>query len=147
MKELAMAGILAAAAALALPAETRADWRVGVAIGRSDREFRGPRDGWRGGDSAARYGYDRGWREGSREGRRDGRRSRDPRYWREGDFRDADDGFKRWMGSRREYMRGYRDGYSQGYRRAYASARPGWRDREYARDRNSRDYDDRYRNR
>ena len=143
MKELAMAGILAAATVVALPAETRADWRVGIVIGQGDRDYREARDGWRGGTSAARYGYDRGWRDGSREGNRDGYRSRDPRYWREGDFRDADDGYKRWMGPRREYMRAYRDGYAQGYRRAYAAARPS-RDRGYARNRYPRDYDDRY---
>jgi hypothetical protein len=87
-------------------------------------------------------GYDRGWREGSEEGHRDGRRSRDPRFWREGDYRDADDGYKRWMGPRWDYSAGFRQGYEAGYRRAYAAARPGWRDWG-RRDRERHPYDDR----
>ncbi len=146
MKGLAMAGILAAVAAgAALPTEARADWRVGVVIGNRDRDWR---DEGRGAGSAFRYGYDRGWRDGSDEGYRDGRRNRDPRFWRDGDFRDADSGYKRWMGPRWEYSRGFREGYSAGYRRAFAAARPSWhgdryRDDRYDRDRWNRDRNDR----
>jgi hypothetical protein len=78
---------------------------------------------------AFRYGFDRGWREGSEEGGKDGRRGKDPRYWRESEFRDADRGYKRWMGPRRDYSSGFREGYRDGYRRAYAASRPGWRGR------------------
>ncbi len=131
MKRLWMAGLLVAGAALALPAESRADWRVSVRVDYG----RGPR----GDGQAFRFGYDRGWREGSEEGHRDGRRSRDPRFWRDGEYRDADSGYKRWMGPRWDYSAGFREGFEAGYRRAYAAARPGWRGRE--RDR----YDDRYR--
>jgi hypothetical protein len=125
MKELAMAGVLAVAAIVALPAETRADWRVGgvVVVGRDD---------WRGRSDAHafRYGYERGWREGSQEGHNDGRRNRDPRFWRESDFRDGDEGYRRWMGSKSDYVSGFRRGYEAAYRKAYASARPHWRDRD-----------------
>ncbi len=143
MKALAMAGIMAAAAVVALPSESRADWRIGVVIGQN-RDWYGARGDWRGTGPAYRYGYDRGWRDGSREGQRDGRRSRDPRFWRDGDFRDGDSGYKRWMGPRPDYTSGYREGYSQGYRRAYGATRPDWRDRGYDRDR-YRDDRDRYR--
>jgi hypothetical protein len=141
MKGLTMAGVLAAAAVTALPLPARAaDWGIRVVIAQDGREGRGPRD-WRGTTSAFRYGYDRGWRDGTEEGHRDGRRSRDPRYWREGDFRDADSGYRRWMGPRFEFVKGYREGYASGYRRAYAAARPGRnrdRDRRWGR---GRDWD------
>lgn len=132
MNRLAMAGVLMLAGAAALPTNARADVRVlgGVVItGRGDdRGDRGYRGDWRGVGPAFRYGYDRGWREGSEEGNHDGRKNRDPRFWREDEFRDADRGYKGWMGPRSEYARGFREGYKSGYRRAYASSRPGWRD-------------------
>jgi hypothetical protein len=150
MKRLALAGVLVVAGIAALPTNARADLRVSggvVIMGRDDRGYRGD---WRGVGPAFRYGYDRGWREGSDEGNRDGRRNRDPRYWREGEFRDGDRGYKNWMGPRFEYARGFREGYEAGYRRAYAASRPAWRDRDRSgRDRYDGRYDrrdDRYRN-
>ena len=140
MKRLAMAGVLMVAGAAALPTDAQAGVRVtgGVVI-RVDERYGDSR----GGGAAFRYGYDRGWRDGSDEGYRDGRRNRDPHYRREGEFRDADRGYKGWMGARFEYTRGLREGFESGYRRAYASARPSWNDR---RDRWGRDerYDGRY---
>jgi hypothetical protein len=144
MKRLWIAGLLVAGAALALPADSRADWRdspgVAADYGR----------GVRSGGPAFRYGYDRGWREGSEEGRNDCRKRRDPRFWREGEYRDADKGYKRWMGPRWDYAAGFRRGYEAGYRRAYAAFRPGWRDSRRQDDRwyddhDRRRYDDRYR--
>jgi hypothetical protein len=142
-----MVGLLVAGAALAWPAESRADWRVSAVV----RIDHGRRP--RGEGPAFRYGFDRGWREGSEEGHRDGRRCRDPRFWREGEYRDADRGYKRWMGPRWDYETGFREGYEAGYRRAYAAARPGWRgrdrdryfDRYRYRDDERHRYDDRYR--
>lgn len=125
MRRLWIAGIVMAGAALAVPTAARADWRVSVGVGSDDGYDRRPR----GGGPAFRYGYDRGWREGSEEGQGDGRRSRDPRFWREGEYRDGDRGYKGWMGPRWDYADGFRAGYEAGYRRAYAAARPGWRDR------------------
>lgn len=131
------AGVLAFAASAT---DVRAEDRTGQFAIRADREDRGGYDGRDEGHGpgrnvdgrrgpAFRYGFDRGWREGSEEGHKDGRRSRDPRYWREGEFRDADRGYKGWMGPRWDYSSGFRDGYRAGYRRAYASARPSWRGR------------------
>jgi hypothetical protein len=137
MKRLLIAGMVLAGAAAVLPAEARADFRVSLGVVAD--YGRGPR----GGGPAFRYGYDRGWREGSEEGHRDGRRCRDPRFWREGEYRDGDKGYRRWMGPRWDYATGFRQGYEAGYRRAYAAARPGWRDRGYDRDRSR--HDDRYR--
>jgi hypothetical protein len=127
------AAAITVVAAAGLASEARADWRVGGGVViRTDRDFRGY-DG-RGDDRygrqqgpAFRYGFDRGWREGSEEGHSDGRRSRDPRYWREGEFRHADRGYRGWMGPRWDYSNGFREGYRAGYRRAYASVRPRWR--------------------
>ena len=143
MKRLWIAGMVAAGALLVLPAESRAEWAVSVGVERDYGYGRGSRNG----GPAFRYGYDRGWREGSEEGRSDGRRSRDPRFWREGEYRDGDRGYKRWMGPRWDYSAGFRQGYEAGYRRAYAAARPGWRGRERDRygDRYGDRYDDRYR--
>jgi hypothetical protein len=144
MKRLGLVGMLVAGAALALPAESRADWRVAVGVVADHG------GGYRGGSPAFRYGYDRGWREGSEEGRNDCRKHRDPRFWREGEYRDADKGYKRWMGPRWDYAAGFRRGYEAGYRRAYAAFRPGWRDDRRDDDRwydgrPRRPYDDRYR--
>ena len=135
MKRLWIAGMLVAGAAAALPAESRADWRVSVGVAADYGR------GHRGDGPAFRYGYDRGWREGSEEGHNDGRRRRDPRFWREGEYRDGDRGYKRWMGPRWDFTAGFRQGYEAGYRRAYAGARPGWRGGDRDRYRS----DDRYR--
>ena len=123
MKRLWIAGMVVAGAFLAPPAESRAEWAGSVGAARYDGYGRGSRNG----GPAFRYGYDRGWREGSEEGRSDGRRSRDPRFWREGEYRDGDRGYKGWMGPRWDYTAGFRAGYEAGYRRAYAASRPRWR--------------------
>ena len=141
MKRLWIAGLLVAGAALALPAQSRADWRVAVGVSAD-------RGGYRDGGPAFRHGYDRGWREGSEEGHNDGRKHRDRRYWREGEYRDGDKGYKRWMGPRWDYAAGFRRGYEAGYRRAYEAFRPGWRDRRgdddrWYDERGRRRYDDR----
>ena len=56
----------------------------------------------------SRYGYDRGYREGASDGYRDGERGHRFELYREGDYRDADQGYQGWMGPRREYANGYR---------------------------------------
>jgi hypothetical protein len=119
MKPLWFAAMVVAGAAAALPTQARGDWRVSATVvadhGRHHEA--GP---------AFRYGYDRGWREGSEEGHRDGRRCRDARFWREGEYRDGDAGYRRWMGPRWDYEAGFRRGYEAAYRRAYAASRR-WR--------------------
>ena len=71
----------------------------------------------------SRYGYDRGNREGASDGYRDGERGHRFELYREGDYRDADKGYKGWMGPRWEYAHGYRRGFEEGYRRAYEQGR------------------------
>ena len=130
MTRLWMAGLLVAGTALALPAASRAaDGGVAVRVGVDYGHGPGPRQG----GPAYRYGYDRGWREGSDEGRKDCRKHRDPRYRREGEYRDGDKGYKHWMGPKWDYVAGFRQGYEAGYRRAYAAFGPRYGDR-YRRD-------------
>lgn len=140
---------LAAVAVLpffALPAHA-ADVRVGVGItiGSSDPRYgrpygygygRGPVDTYR-------YGYDRGRAEGARDGYHDGSRGRRYELYREGDYRDADKGYKGWMGPRWEYARGYQRGFEHGYRQAYDQGLRHCRSRGYDRHRGDR-RDDRY---
>lgn len=131
MRRFGFAGAVLVATMLLAPAPAAAD---GLFFGLSWGHERVSRGG-----PAFRYGYDRGWREGAEEGRHDARKRRDPRYWREREFRDADRGYKRWMGPRWDYAAGFRRGYEEGYRRAYAASRPGRYDRRYDR---RRPYDD-----
>jgi hypothetical protein len=135
MRARALAGLLGsavvAAGTVASPGAARADARMaGTVVIEIGHAGRGGYDiDRRGHGPAFRYGFDRGWREGSEEGYRDGRRRRDPRYWREDEFRDGDRGYRGWMGPRRDYVAGFRDGYRAGYRRAFAAARPRWSER------------------
>jgi hypothetical protein len=136
MKRLGIVGLLVIGALATTAATASADWRVAFGVSQ-DR-------GARGTGPAFRHGYDRGWREGSEEGNHDGRGRRDPRFWREGEYRDGDRGYRGWMGPRWEYASGFRQGYEAGYRRAFAAARPGWHDRGYDRDRSRYDDSRRY---
>ena len=126
---------------LATPMVASAETHVGIGIVLG-AQYPGGRYDSR---DAFRYGLERGRREGAEHGYRDGRRNRGFDFWRDSDYRDADNGYKRWMGSRGDYASGYRRGYAMGYRQAFASARPGWRDDRY-RDDNRYRNDDRYRN-
>jgi hypothetical protein len=137
MKRLWIVGLLVMGAAAAMPGPASADWGVRIGVGQ-DR-------GARGAGPAFRYGYDRGWREGSEEGHSDGKHRRDPRFWREGEFRDGGRGYKGWMGPRWEYGSGFRQGYEAGYRRAFAAARPGWHDRDRYDDRGRYGYENNHR--
>lgn len=112
----ALASVLAAAGMLALPAESQAGVRVaiGVQVG-SPYYYRSYRD-----TDAYRLGYDRGYQEGYNHGARDGHRDRDYNFWHDKRYRNADAGYKGWMGPRFEYQNGFRAGYEAGYRRSYA---------------------------
>ena len=116
---------LAAVAVLPLLAQPAraADVRVGVGItvGANDPRYGTPYGYGNGRRPAStyRYGFDRGRAEGARDGYHDGSRGRRFELYREGDFRDADKGYKGWMGPRYEYARGYQRGFEQGYRQAY----------------------------
>jgi hypothetical protein len=77
-----------------------------------------PNGYYRGGE---RIAYDNGFREGVKQGERDGRGNRRYDPARHGEWRDADDGFRREYGNhdvyRRNFRVGFEQGYSQGYRR------------------------------
>jgi flagellar biosynthesis/type III secretory pathway protein FliH len=110
---------------------------VGIVIGGSSY-----RHGYAGA-GADRYGYERGYREGADNGFKAGRRGKRLEFWRDGAYRDDDDGYKRWMGPRWVYEDAFRRGYETGYRRGYSNGlrerreREGWR--SYDRDRYGRD--------
>ena len=128
------------------PSEAGVQIGVGVVIG-------GPgHSGYAGAGTdrygADRYGYDRGHREGTENGFKAGRHGKRFEFWRNGDYRDADIGYKGWMGPRWAYSDAFRRGYEAGYRRGYSD---GLRERQghvyhYDRDRwdrDGRDWDDR----
>lgn len=138
------AGVLAVAGVAALPAESRADTRIGIGI------FVG-RDSRYGHPDTFRLGYERGYREGTEHGYKDGRRGKSFNFRHDGDYRDADEGYKGWMGPRWEYANGFRRGYEEGYRRSFSNgraegdARYRYRDRDdrYGRDRDRIIYEER----
>jgi hypothetical protein len=117
---------VAAVPLLAVPADA-ADVRIGVGItvGPSAPRYAqgyGYGYGRRAADTQ-RYGYERGRSEGAKDGFHDGERGRRYELYREDDYRDADKGYKGWMGPRWEYARGYQRGYEQGYRQGYDQGR------------------------
>ncbi len=130
-------GLLVSAAALAVPAKAAAGVHVDVGFALVGRPLYAGDSGYRSRD-AGRYGFERGYREGTDEGYADGRKGRRFDFVRDGDFRDADDGYKGWMGSRHGYANGFQRGFAEGYRRAFEQGR---RDRR-GRDDGRRGYDD-----
>jgi hypothetical protein len=114
-------------AGLAAPAEA-IDWRD--IFGGSDRYY--DRD-------PGRIAYDEGYRDGIDKGERDGRKGERYSLRRHGDYRDADDGYRRQFGPKHAYQRVYRRAFEAGYRRAYASH--GYGRYGYGRDRYGRDRD------
>jgi hypothetical protein len=131
-----------AVASLALPAAARAETRFGVGIQIGNRGGSPYRDTYR-------IGYDRGYSEGAEDGYKNGRKGHRYELWNEGDYRDGDEGYKRWMGPRHVYVSGFRSGFEQGYRQSFARGRAECRNQRddrygYDRYRDSR-YDDRYR--
>lgn len=73
------------------------------------------------GGPASQYGFE----DGRRDGERDFQRRRDFRPERNGNFRDADRGYRGYFGDRRFYKEQYRAAYMQGYRMGYRGN--GWR--------------------
>lgn len=110
------AGVLATAGVAAVPAESRADTRIGIGIVLGS--------GYRSGHpDTFRLGSERGYKEGAEQGYKDGRRGKAFNFWHDGDYRDADEGYKGWMGPRWEYANGFRRGYEEAYRRSFATGR------------------------
>jgi hypothetical protein len=144
MKTATLAVGLVAAMGLCLasaPSEAGVQIGVGVAIGGPTYRpgYYGPGAGYAG-TRVDRYGYDRGYREGTENGFKAGRHGKRFEFWRNGDYRDADDGYKGWMGPRWSYAEAFRRGYEAGYRHGYSN---GLREREgrfYDHDRWDRDH-------
>jgi flagellar biosynthesis/type III secretory pathway protein FliH len=80
-------------------------------------------------------GYERGSREGAKQGYEDARKGRRFDFVRDRDFRDSDDGYKHWMGSRRAYESAFRRGFADAYRRGFEEGRRDRRGRGDRRDR------------
>jgi len=66
-----------------------------------------------------RLAYQNGFERGLRNGERDARDRRNYSYERDGDYRDADWGYRRGEMDRGEYRRVFRDGYQAGYSEAF----------------------------
>jgi hypothetical protein len=113
--------LVAALPLLAAPSSAHADVRIGIGVtlGPSYR----PTGYGRRPLPTFRYGYDRGYTEGARDGFHDGERGRRFELYREDDYRDADQGYRGWMGLRYEYANGYRSGYEEGYRKSFREGR------------------------
>lgn len=141
-------GLLVSASTLAVPERAAAGVQVDVGVAFVGRPLYAGDSGYRSRD-AGRYGFERGYREGTDQGYVDGRRGRRFDFVRDRDFRDSDDGYKGWMGSRHVYANGFQRGFGEGYRRAFEQGR---RDRSGRDDRrqgydDDRDYRDRNRDR
>jgi len=65
--------------------------------------------------SFARRAYDAGHRDGLSHGEDDARHRRELRIDRDGDYSNADDGYRREYGDRENYRRAFRQGYESGY--------------------------------
>ncbi len=64
--------------------------------------------------------YNNGYRRGYQKGAEDSRSRRPAEWQRERDYRDADWGYDKRLGSKGEYKRLFRDGFAEGYREGYA---------------------------
>ena len=66
-----------------------------------------------------RIAHENGFREGRKAGESDGRKGRAFAFDRHGDWRDADDGYRRDFGDREFYRHEFREGFRAGYTEAY----------------------------
>jgi hypothetical protein len=74
-----------------------------------------------------RRAYDNGYRDGLRRGENDGRSRHRFDPTRHGDWRNADDGFRREYGDHNLYRRNFRAGFEAGYAQAYRQSDRGYR--------------------
>ncbi len=103
------------AAVLALSALASTACATGYAYGGPYGDRRGVYD-YR---AVERIAYDNGFREGVRQGEHDGQRNRRYEPQRHGEWRDADNGFRREYGDHNVYRRGYRSGFEAGYAQGF----------------------------
>jgi hypothetical protein len=80
-----------------------------------------PAPGWTSG--APRHAFDRGFHEGYDEGVQAGRRGHPYDPYRERDYRRADRGYERHLGSREAYRWNFRRGFEAGYARGFTEGR------------------------
>jgi hypothetical protein len=71
-----------------------------------------------------RRAYDVGHRDGLSHGEDDARHRRELRIDRDGDYRSADDGYRREYGDRENYRRAFRRGYKTGYTEGFNRIAP-----------------------
>jgi hypothetical protein len=83
------------------------------------------------GNATYDIGFNRGQREGFDEGLNDSRKGHRFELYREGDYREADEGYRSNYGPKRVYVTGFRAGFEQGYRRGFAQYNNGHRDSGY----------------
>jgi predicted small secreted protein len=74
-----------------------------------------------------RRAYDYGFREGVRIGENDGRRDRRFDPSRHGEWKDANNGYRREYGDHNVYRRSYRSGFEAGYSQGYRAYARGYR--------------------
>jgi hypothetical protein len=107
------------AAALTVGVLASSACATGYAYGQGTYRDRGPyanRGYYR---EAERRAYDNGFRDGIRAGERDGRSNRRFEPSRHGDWRNANDGYRREYGDPNFYRRTYRSAFESGYSQAY----------------------------
>jgi len=114
------------AAVLAISAMASTACATGYAYGQPPYRDRGVygRDSYR---EVERIAYDNGFRDGLRRGERDGRSNHRYDPTRHGDWRDADDGYRRQYGDHNLYRGSFRRGFEAGYAQAYRQYDRGYR--------------------
>lgn len=114
VKRFAIAALTATALMAPVAAAARGEQR---AIPRDDRAWRG---------EVSNDAFDRGYRDGVRSGEQDARRNRAFNATDDRAYRNADSGYNRRDGDRRDYQSSYRRGFSDGYATGYNRVRGTW---------------------
>lgn len=122
MKKLRFVPAALAVGVLALTSACATGYAYGDRGGyRRDRGYYGAYPG------SERVAYDNGFREGIKDGDHDSRSGRRYEPTRHGDWRDADDGYRREFGDKNFYRRNFRAGYEAGYSQAFRRYDRGYR--------------------
>jgi hypothetical protein len=108
-----------AAGVLALGVFASTACATGYAYGQGRYRDRGAYNDGRYYREIERRAYDNGFREGLRQGERDGRSNRRYEPSRHGEWRNANDGYRREYGDHTVYRRNFRSGFEAGYSQAY----------------------------